>query len=88
MQILSLSEAKMKLSELVDKITNFKDSIMITKKGKPAAVLISPEDFNSEEETMAIKSDVELMAEIRRGLKNLKKKSTKLYTLDEIFDKT
>ena len=88
MQILSLSEAKMKLSMLIDKITNFKESIVITKKGKPAAILISPEDFDSEEETMAIKSDEELMAEIRKGLKNLKKKSTKLYTLNEIFDKT
>lgn len=88
MQILSLSEAKMKLSELVDKITNLKESIVITKKGKPAAVLVSPEEFDSEEETMAVQSDAELMVELRKGLKNLKKKSTKLYTLDEIFDKT
>lgn len=88
MYILSLSEAKMKLSELVDKITNFKESIVITKRGKPAAVLVSPEEFDSEEETMVVQSDAELMAEIRKGLKTLKKKSTKLYTLDEIFDET
>ena len=85
MKILSLSEAKMKLSELVDKVHSTDKEVMITKNGRPAAVMISPDEFESWKETIHIKSDKDLMSEIRRGLAALKKKG-KLYTLEELFD--
>ncbi len=85
MKILSLSEAKMKLSELVDKVHSTDEEVMITKNGRPAAVMISPDEFDSWKETFQIKSDSDLMREIRRGLAALKKKG-KLYTLEELFD--
>jgi prevent-host-death family protein len=85
MKTLSLSEAKMKLSELVDKVHSTDEEVMITKNGRPAAVMISPDEFDSWKETFQIKSDSDLMREIRRGLAALKKKG-KLYTLEELFD--
>ena len=85
MKTLSLSEAKMKLSELVDKVHSTDEEVMITKNGRPAAVMISPDEFDSWKETIRIKSDSDLMAEISRGLIALKKKG-KLYTLKELFD--
>jgi prevent-host-death family protein len=85
MKILSLSEAKMKLSELVDKVHSTDEEVMITKNGRPAAVMISPDEFDSWKETFQIKSDSDLKREIRRGLAALKKKG-KLYTLEELFD--
>jgi prevent-host-death family protein len=85
MKTLSLSEAKMKLSELVDKVHSTDEEVMITKNGRPAAVMISPDEFDSWKETFQIKSDSDLMQEIRRGLAALKKKG-KLYTLEELFD--
>ena len=45
MRILSLSEAKMKLSELVEAVYSTDEEIVITKNGRPAAVLVSPEEF-------------------------------------------
>ena len=85
MRTLSLSEAKMKLSELVDKVHSTDEEVMITKNGRPAAVMISPDEFDSWKETFQIKSDSDLMAEIKIGVAALKKKG-KLYTLEELFD--
>jgi prevent-host-death family protein len=85
MEILSLSEAKMKLSSLVDKVRTMDEEIMITKNGRPAAVLVSPDEFEGWKETMHIRSDPEFIKEIKKGVKALKQKKTKLYTLDEIF---
>jgi len=85
MRILSLSEAKMKLSELVEAVYSTDEEIVITKNGRPAAVLVSPEEFESWKETIEIASSPDLMEEIKQGLVALKKKR-KLYTLEELFD--
>ncbi len=67
METLPLAEVKAKLSELVDRVERQQDRIVVTRRGKPAAVLISPDDLESLEETLAILSDPELMAQIREG---------------------
>jgi len=85
MKTLSLSEAKMKLSELVDKVQRMDEEVVITRNGRPAAVLISPDEFESMRETLEIKADRELMKEIQAGLKALKGKG-RLYTLEELLD--
>jgi prevent-host-death family protein len=84
MKILSLSEAKIKLSELIEQVYSTDEEIVITKNGRPAAIPISPDDYEGWKETIAIKSDPDLMKEIKRGLSALKKKS-KLYTLEELL---
>ena len=85
METLSLSEAKMKLSELIERVHSTDTEIIITKNGRPAAVLISPDEFEGWKETIAIKSDADLMDEIKRGISGLKKKP-RVYTLEELFD--
>lgn len=87
MRTLSVSEAKMKLSSLVEKVQTTEEEILITKNGSPAAVLISPDEYESLKETIAIRSDASLMEEIKKGLKALKTGKTRLYTLDELFQK-
>jgi len=84
MKILSLSEAKIKLSQLVEQVNSTDEEIVITKNGRPSAVLISPGEYEGWKETIAIKSEQELMKEIKIGLSALKKKS-RLYTLDELI---
>ena len=84
MKTLSLSEAKMKLSELIENVYSTDEEIVITKNGRPSAVLVSPDEFENWRETADIKSDVDLMNEIRKGLLALKTKS-KLYTLEELL---
>ena len=85
MNILSVSEAKMKLSSLVDSVKATDQEVVITKNGKPVAVLVSPEEFEGWRETIAIRSDADLMQEIRRGLRALKKNRSDLYSLEELL---
>jgi antitoxin YefM len=85
MKTLSLSEAKMKLSGLVDAVYKTDEEVVITKNGAPAAVLVSPDEFEGWKETVAIRSDADLMAEIKKGASDLKKGKAKLYTLEELF---
>lgn len=85
MKTLSLSEAKMKLSKLVDTVSTTDEEVVITKNGRPAAVLVSPDEFEGWKETNLIHSDRVLMEEIKKGLSALKKKRAKLYTLEELF---
>ena len=86
MKTLSVSEAKMKLSALVDAVKNTDEEVVITKNGVPVAVLVSPDEFESWRETVDIRSDADLMTEIRRGLDALKGEKVRLYTLDELLD--
>ena len=85
MKTLPLSEAKMKLSALVDHVKNTDEEVLITKNGRPAAVLVSNDELESLKETVAIRSDAEFMADIRKGVSELKSKKAKLYTLEELF---
>ena len=85
MKALSVSEAKMKLSKLIDTVSMTDEAIVITKNGRPAAVLVSPDEFEGWKETILVRSDLALMEEIKKGLTALKKKRTPLYTLDELF---
>ena len=85
MDTLSLSEAKMKLSELIEKVQSTDAEVLITKNGRPAAVLVSPDEFEGWHETIAIKADADLMSEIKKGIAALKKKP-KAYTLEELFE--
>jgi PHD/YefM family antitoxin component YafN of YafNO toxin-antitoxin module len=47
--------------------------------------LISPDEFESLKETIAVRSDASLMNEINKGLKTLKAKKARLYTLEELL---
>jgi antitoxin YefM len=61
---LPLSSVKAHLSELVDRVEGQHDRVVVTRNGKPAAVLISHDDLESLEETLAIMSDPALIAQI------------------------
>jgi prevent-host-death family protein len=84
MKTLSLSEVKMKLSELVERVYSTDEEIIITKNGRPAAILVSPDEYDSWKETSDILRDADLMKEIESGLEALKRNS-KLYTLEELL---
>lgn len=85
MKTLPLSEVKSKLSGLVERVRSLEEEVVITKNGRPAAVLVSPGEFESWRETVAIRGDASLMREIRAGLSALKKRKVRLYTLDELL---
>jgi hypothetical protein len=47
--------------------------------------LVSPDEFEGWRETIAIKSDGDLMREIKKGIAALKKRP-RIYTLEELFE--
>jgi prevent-host-death family protein len=85
MKTVPLSEAKAKLSSLLDAVEGHDEEVMITRNGRAAGVLVSPSDFENWKETVAVRGDADLGAEIRRGIKALRRGKAKLYTLDELF---
>ena len=85
MKTLSLSEAKAKLSGLVEEVERRDEEVVITRNGRPVAVLVSPEEYESWKETRAIRADRDLMREIRAGLAALKARKARLYSLEDLL---
>ena len=85
MKTLSLSEAKAKLSGLVEDVERRDAEVVITRNGRPAAVLVSPDEYESWKETHAIRADKDLLREIRSGLAAIRARKAKLYSLEELF---
>ncbi len=83
MKSLSLSDAKARLSRLVDDVSRRDERVTITRNGRPAAVLVSPDEYESWQATLEILSDREFARDVRRGLRGLRRAKT--YTLDDLF---
>jgi prevent-host-death family protein len=64
---LPLSEVKAKLSEVVDEIVTTQERVTVTRNGRPVAVVLSTDDLEAIEETLAILSDPAAMREIQQG---------------------
>jgi antitoxin YefM len=67
MEMLPLSEVKAHLSELVERVVGTQERILVTRNGRAVAVLISPDDLESLEETIAVMADPDLMASLRES---------------------
>lgn len=85
MKTLPLSEAKSQLSGLVEQVRALDEQVLITRNGRPAAVLVSAEEFERWKETIEVRGDAALMKEIRAGLRALKSRKAHLYTLEELL---
>lgn len=69
---LPLTEARKDLSKIVDEVAGAHEHVLITRQGRPAAVVMSADEFESWQETLEIMADPEAMASIRRGLRDIK----------------
>ena len=68
---MALKDVKNRLSEVVDQVEREHDRVVITKHGRPAAVVVSVEDLASLEETLEIMARPRLIAQIRDSLVEL-----------------
>lgn len=66
-ETLPLANVKSKFSEMVDRVEHTHDRIIVTRNGRPAAVLISPEDLESLEDTLELLSDPEAMRQLEES---------------------
>jgi prevent-host-death family protein len=63
----SLRAVRDHLSEVVDRVERQHERVVITRNGREAAVLISPEDLAALEETLSVLSDPAALADIREA---------------------
>lgn len=59
-----LAEVKNKFSAYVDRVEREHERVTITRNGRPAAVLISPDDLEALEDTLELLSDPAAMAQL------------------------
>lgn len=78
-----LGEAKNRLSEYVERIEREHGRVVITKHGRPAAVVVSVDDLESLEETLEVLSDTALVADIAESLADRATGPGRVFTKDE-----
>lgn len=77
--MLPLADVRERLSPIVSSVEKTHERVVITKNGRPAAVLISYDDLESLEETLEILADPEAVRAIRESLA-----STERFSIDDI----
>lgn len=80
-----LAEVKNRLSEVVDRLEREHGRVVITKHGRPAAVVLSIEDLEGLEETLDILSNPSLMRRIRKADAEIAAGEDEALTKDEIL---
>ena len=63
----SLREVRDHFSEVVDRVEHEHDRVTVTRNGRPAAVILSPDDLAQLEETLEILGDPELGKKLGRS---------------------
>lgn len=84
MKTVPLSEAKNKFSRIVDAVADRDERVMITRNGKPAAIMVNPDKFDSLLATLDILSDPNMMAQMTRTERQLAAGRYRDYALDEL----
>lgn len=66
-ETLPLADIKAHLSEIVDRVERHHERIVLTRNGRPAAILVSPGDLEALEDTLELLADPRARAEIERA---------------------
>ncbi len=74
-----ISEVRAHLPEVIDQVRKTRKRFIITRQGKPVAVMISPEEL----ETLEIMADADLMRSLIRAESDVK--TGRLYTQKDVF---
>jgi prevent-host-death family protein len=64
MELIPISEAKDRLTELADRAAREHDHFMLTRNGRPHAVILSVAEWDSLQETLEILTDPEMRADL------------------------
>jgi antitoxin YefM len=67
MTMLPVADARAQLSRLIDEATTTHERFEITRNGRRAAVLLSADDYDTLQDTIAVLSDAELLSAHHHG---------------------
>ncbi len=79
---ITLKELRPRLPRVIEEVDSKMDRFIITKRGKPAALMMSIDDYESILETIAILSDSKLMKKIKKAKQEIR--NGNLQSLDEV----
>lgn len=69
-------ELRSSLSRLLSDVADRRDHVLVTRNGKPAAVLVPVDEYDALEETAEILSDPDALAALEAGLAELERGET------------
>lgn len=78
-----LKDVKNQLSSVVDHVEREHDRVVITKHGRPAAIVLSVDDLESLEETVDVLSSPGLIKQIRKSLDELQTAQATVLSKDD-----
>lgn len=64
-RVLPISEVKARLPELVSGVVDREEEVVVTRKGKPVAILVNHAEYERLKETIDVLSDPDLSKQIR-----------------------
>jgi antitoxin YefM len=70
-KIVSVGELRRHLAELLDEVVDHREHVTVTRRGRPAAVLVPVDAYAAFEETSDIVSDEDMLTAIPQGLDDL-----------------
>jgi antitoxin YefM len=82
---ISIRELRKNLANVIKDARAHYEHYVVSKRGKPEAVLMSMDDYEGWLETLEIMSDKDAMEDIRQAEKDLKE--GRFYTYEEVFGK-
>lgn len=71
-RIVSFTDARARLTELVDDVEARHEHVVITRNGRPAAVVVSAPEWTAIRETLDVLRDEQALADLRQSAKDLK----------------
>lgn len=75
-------ELRSELSQIIDQVADLREHVIVTRHGRPAAVLVPVDEYEALEETAEILSDPGTLAAIEEGRRQAECGET--VTLDEL----
>ncbi len=75
-------ELRNELSQVIDQVADLREHIIVTRRGRPAAVLVPVDEYEALEETAEILSDPETLAAIDEARQEVERGET--VSLDEL----
>jgi antitoxin YefM len=85
-KIVPFSEARANLTELLDALEDKQEHVLITRNGRPSAVMLSADEYESLEETLDILQDKELMEALRKSEDDVR--AARLVPLEDLRSKS
>lgn len=82
---ISVRELRKNMANVIKDVKAHYERYVVSKRGKPEAVLMSMDDYEGWLETLEIMSDKEAMEDIRQAEKDLRE--GRFYTYEEVFGK-